>query len=125
MLVSDQEVQFGAFIRLRIAVYAQTIEFICQHLLCAQAATNIIRQVFSCRHTRIVKVIIRKEGTIMAVDAIRFADEQFQTRDLILCEYVTCFRIIVEDGFYILIEARGSGIETSLIGSDGLAYVDI
>ena len=70
MLVNDQEVQFGAVLRLCIAVYAQTIEFICQHLLCAQAATKIIRQVFSFRYTRIVKVIIRKEGTVMAVGAV-------------------------------------------------------
>ena len=45
MLVNDQEVKFGTLIRLCIAVNAQAVEFICQHLLRTQTATDIIGQV--------------------------------------------------------------------------------
>ena len=77
MLVTDQEVKFGAFIRLGIAIHAQTIELVCQHLLCTQTATGIFRKLIYSRNTRIMEVIIRKERSIMAVGTVRLSDEQF------------------------------------------------
>ena len=72
------EAQFGAALRVGIAVCTKTVELVRQDQARAFCPSAVLGQALRCGHAGVVEVIVGQKRAIVAIDAFVLADEQAQ-----------------------------------------------
>jgi hypothetical protein len=90
-----------------ITELAEAIELVFPNRLDASGSANIAGRIGSWRKAGIMKVIVRKQWSIVALGAIAFAYEEAEAADFIIIEqsFLYCL-VTIEDGFDIAVEPR-------------------
>ena len=81
-----QEAQLRTLLRVGIAVGTQAIERVLLDEAHTEGATHIGRQLRHRGHAGVVEMVVRQQRAIVAVDALALAEEETQTRNLVLRE---------------------------------------
>src|SRR5207237_10648567 len=88
------------------------------------AQTSVIdRQGGAARHSGVVKLVVRQQWAVVALRAVRLADEELQSRDLVLGENAVG-RTMLRECLDILVETRWANLDAPLVGGDCLSDVD-
>ena len=118
-VVRGDEAQLGAILRARVAVGSHAVERISRHLGQRGFAAAIRRQALRGRDAGVVEVVVREQGTGVAVDALSLAEEQPQPRDLILGENAFG-RCSTRQSGRVVVEPAVGEADTPLVGGDRL-----
>src|SRR5687768_7935437 len=122
MVVGDQIIEFGATGSL-IAPATPAVEFILENGSRTRQATVVNRQFHARWDAGVMKLVVGEQRTVVALRAIRFADEQLEPGDLVVGENPIA-TLAIRDRIYIPIEPRRPKLDSPLIRGDGFSNVD-